>query len=116
MTLLQAGTIIRVPHKCEMPSVDWFDAVCLAAAVLDMPEPEDDDNVDAVEEKLIDSYGIDLDQFSRLTGNLLPMCSSDVSPLTQQVRRGFAKDGAYIVKTCALDFGNIKISDLINVE
>ncbi len=99
-----------------MPSIDWFDAACLAAAVLDVPEPEDDDNVDAIEEKLIDTYGIDMDQFSRLTGKLLPMCSSDVSPLTQQVRRGFAKDGAFIVKTYAMDFGDISVSDLINVS
>jgi len=35
-----------------MPSVDWFDAACLAAAVLDLPEPEEDSDVDSVEEKL----------------------------------------------------------------
>ena len=88
-----------------MPAIDWYEAACLAAAVLGEPEPEDDDSnhTDPIEDKLVDQYGIDLDQFSRLAGKLLPMCSQDVSPLTNRVRRGFTKDEAYIVKTYDLD-------------
>ena len=99
-----------------MPAIDWYEAACLAAAVLGEPEPEDDDSdhIDPIEDKLVDQYGMDLDQFSRLAGKLLPMCAQDVGTLSNRVRRGFVKDGRYIARTYDLDFGDVKISDLIN--
>jgi hypothetical protein len=65
----------------------------------------------------LDEYGIDIDAFSRLTGRLLPLCASDVSHLTDTVRRGFVKDGAYIVKRYDLEIpDDLKISDLISPQ
>lgn len=78
--------------------IDYFDAAELAAAVLDLPEIETDENIDTVADAFFDKFGIDLDQFAELAQRLVPMCAMDKSPLTDTFRRGFVRNGAYIVK------------------
>lgn len=78
--------------------IDYFDAADLAAAVLDLPEIETDDDIDAIADAFLDKFGIDLDQFAELARRLVPMCAMDKSPLTDTFRKGFVRNGAYIVK------------------
>ena len=78
--------------------IDYFDAAELAAAVLDLPEIEADEDIDTVADAFLHKFGMDLEQFAELARRLVPMCAMDKSPLTDTFRRGFVRDGAYIVK------------------
>ena len=78
--------------------VDYWEAAELAAAVLGVDAPETDADEAAIEEQFGEKYGIDLITFSDLVEKLVPMCAMDKSPLTNTFRKGFVRDGAYIVK------------------
>ena len=78
--------------------IDHVDAAELAAAVLDLPEIKTDEDIDTVADAFFDEFGMDLEQFAELARRLVPMCAMDKSPLTDAFRRGFVRNGAYIVK------------------
>ena len=79
--------------------IDHWESAELAAAVLDLENPEDDKAVEYVENQFMDRYGIDLNTFAELARRLVPLCAMDKSPLTDTFRKGFVRDGVYIVKT-----------------
>ena len=79
--------------------VDETEAACLAAAMLGLPEPDNDEQAEEVEDKFVTSFGIDLLTFTDMIERLLPLCTVAESPLTGNRYRGFAKDGCFIVKT-----------------
>lgn len=78
--------------------IDYWEAAELAAAVLGVDAPENDADEVAIEEQFGEKYGIDLITFGDLAEKLVPLCAMDKSPLTDTFRKGFVRDGAYIVK------------------
>lgn len=81
--------------------LDEFDAACIVAAMFNLPEPEDDSDIEQMEEKLNERIGIDLSTLANIATKLLPLCAEGVSPLTGKAYKGFAKDGVFIAKTYA---------------
>ena len=79
--------------------IDYWESAELAAAALGLENPEDDKAVEHVEDQFMGKYGIDLNTFAEIARKLVPLCAMDKSPLTDTFRRGFVRDGAYIVKT-----------------
>jgi hypothetical protein len=81
--------------------IDEFDAACVVAAVFNKEEPEDDEDIDALDDLLLERFGIDLPNFAELVERLLPLCAQNTSPLTGIRYRGFIhpKHGHFIVKT-----------------
>lgn len=79
--------------------IDEFDAACVAALMFHKEEPEDDSDVEEIDDLLVDRFGIDVCVFADLLERLLPFCASGISPATGTGYRGFAKDGCFIVKT-----------------
>ena len=78
--------------------IDYWESAELAAAVLGVEAPETDKATEAIEDQFVEKYGIDLNTFSEIAERLLPLCAMDKSPLTDTFRRGFVRDGSYIVK------------------
>jgi hypothetical protein len=78
--------------------IDYWESAELAAAVLGAEAPETDKATEAIENQFVEKYGIDLSTFSEIARRLLPLCAMDKSPLTDTFRKGFVRDGAYIVK------------------
>lgn len=78
--------------------IDYWEAAELAAAVLGIEEPCDDKATEATEDQFIEAFGIDLNTFAEIARRLVPLCAMDKSPLTGVCRKGFVRDGAYIVK------------------
>ena len=78
--------------------IDYWESAELAAAILGIDPPDSDKDVEKVEGDFIDKYQVDLDTLAKITEKLVPMCACDKSPLTGSFRRGFFRDGAYIVK------------------
>lgn len=78
--------------------INYWESAELAAAVLGIEAPETDADEALIEVQFAEKYGIDLITFSDLAEKLLPLCAMDKSPLTDTFRRGFVRDGAYIVK------------------
>lgn len=83
-----------------MPSVniDFWESAELAAAILDVDPPEDDEGVEKIEDNFLNRYGTDLETLAKIAEKLVPMCACDKSPLTGVFRRGFVRDGSYVVK------------------
>ena len=77
--------------------IDYWEAQELVGLILDISEEESDDE-DRVECLLLDRYGITLEDFTLLLGDLLPFVMEWKSPLTGNHYRGFGKDGCFIVK------------------
>jgi hypothetical protein len=77
--------------------IDYWEAAALAAAVLGVDAPETDADEAAIEEQFGEQYGIDLITFGTLAEKLVPMCAMDKCSLTDAFRKGFVRDGAYIV-------------------
>ena len=78
--------------------IDYWESAELAAAVLGVEAPETDKATESIEDQFVEKYGISLNTFSEIAIRLLPLCAMDKSPLTDTFRRGFVRDGAYIVK------------------
>lgn len=77
--------------------IDHWEAQELAGLMFGISEEESDDD-DHVEGLLVDRYGIGLEEFTLLLGDLLPFVMEGKSPLTGNHYRGFGKDGCFIVK------------------
>lgn len=82
-----------------MQLIEEFEALELAAAMLGQDEPETAEEEEALEEALLERFGVDIEVLTRVAGALLPLCACCRSPLTERSYRGFAKDGCFIVKT-----------------
>jgi hypothetical protein len=80
------------------PTVEDFEAIELAAAMLGKPEPETDDATRALEDECIDRFGVDPYQLAEIASHLLPLCEHGTAALSGASVRGFAKDGAFICK------------------
>ncbi len=78
--------------------ISRWEAAELAAVVLGVEKPCDDKEIESVEERFFQMFGIDLNDFAEIAMRLVPLCAMDKSPLTDKFRKGFAYDGAYIVK------------------
>jgi hypothetical protein len=75
-----------------------FEAIELAAHVLDMPEYyEEEDVIDAIGER----YGIDLETWQLITGTLIKMTPIVESPLTKTKYHAFLHNGMAIAKVKA---------------
>lgn len=83
--------------------IDHWESAELAAAVLGVAAPEEDKDIEKIEDAFISKYGVDLDNFASIAEKLVPLCGWDVSPLTGNFRRGFIRDGSYIVKQIVPD-------------
>jgi hypothetical protein len=81
--------------------IDYWESAELAAAVLGVEAPETDKATEAIEDQFVEKYGVGLDTFAEIAIGLLPLCAMDKSPLTDTFRKGFVRDGAYIVKITA---------------
>lgn len=77
-------------------AVDIYDVSDLFAQVLGY-NPEDYPE-DEVEDKCIQKYGLDFEELATLIEDLLPYCAEGRSPLTDTRYRGFAHNGAFIIK------------------
>lgn len=82
-----------------MQLINDFEAFELAAAMLGQDEPETAEQEEALEEALLERFGVDIEVLIKVAGALLPLCAEGRSPLTDRAYRGFAKDGCFIVKT-----------------
>jgi hypothetical protein len=71
-----------------------FEAIELAAHVLDMTYYEEEDVIDAI----ADTYNIDLDTWRLITGTLIKMTPIVVSPLTQTKYHAFMYQGMAVAK------------------
>lgn len=83
--------------KNTKPFIDRFDLEELAAHLTGLSEQEDYDNSD-IEEKLIEQYGIDLENFYELAGKLGALLDMAVSPLTEEPFIGFGTGNMWIAK------------------
>lgn len=78
--------------------LDEFEAAELVAAMFNLPEPEDDSDIERMEEKLNERIGIDLSTLANIATKLLPLCAEGVSPLTGKAYKGFARGHSFIAK------------------
>lgn len=78
--------------------LDEFEAAELVAAMYNLPEPEEDQDIEQMEEKLDEEFGIDLNTLAEIATKLLPLCAEGVSPLTGNAYRGFARGNGFIAK------------------
>lgn len=77
---------------------DVYDAADLWAAMRDKPAPENDDAIQELEDDIINYFGIDLFALAEIAGMLLPFCTVAELAISGEKARGFAKDGAFIIK------------------
>lgn len=82
-----------------MKPVEEFEALELAAAMLGRDEPETAEEEEALEQALLERFGVDIEVLIKVAGALLPLCACGRSSLTDRGYRGFARDGCFIVKT-----------------
>lgn len=74
-----------------MSRISEDDAIEVAAEILGLPEDEVEDWEEKVEEKLMETYGLDVETFTNLLRKLTPLCDAARSPLTDTLYRGFSK-------------------------
>ena len=66
---------------------------------------EEKDGAQVIEEKLVEKYGCDIDQFSGLINELLPMIFVAKSPLSDEMFKGFGvldKDRKHTTALCKM--------------
>jgi hypothetical protein len=74
------------------------DAMDVAAAIFGIDLFDDDENTVVVEDRMYDSYGMDIEQFAKLLEKLIPMVTVGKSALTGTLYRGLAQDDVFLVK------------------
>ena len=50
-----------------------------------------------LENFLYDHYNIDIESFTELIDDLLPLCDKGISPLTEIAYQGFGKDNVWLI-------------------
>lgn len=84
------------------PQVSDYEVLELFSHVIGLQPPEigdlTDDMMAIIEDRIQDRYSIGIDDLVRIVSDLLPFCAEGTSPLTQRSYRGFAADGAFIIK------------------
>lgn len=80
--------------------MDYTDIYGLLAYLAEKKEPGvyDLEDNDSLEDFVYDYYMIDVDSFSNLINDLLPLCDKDESPLTGTLYQGFGTDNVWLVK------------------
>lgn len=81
-----------------MSRLDDFDVMELMAYAVGMDPYDADFDESEAEDKLLDMFGVDLDQFHKLADALAKFTIATESPLSGKKYQGFVKDGAYIAK------------------
>ena len=80
-------------------AVNDFDVAELLCRVCGIdPDSEHVDAYRDSDQLALDRYGIDLDVLTRIVSDLLPFCAEGISALGGKRYKGFAHDGAFIVK------------------
>jgi len=75
-----------------------FEIEELACEILGLDYDEIDANTAIIEEHLIEEFNIDFDMFCELINRLVPLIEVGKSPLTDEIFKGFAKDGMWLSK------------------
>ena len=78
--------------------VDDYDVADLFCHIFGIDPTGDDSQMAIIEEYLAERYGIDLDTMTSIVSDMLPFCAEGCSALTGNRYRGFAADGAFIIK------------------
>jgi hypothetical protein len=79
-----------IVHDFEVPG--------LFAAMIGKPEPETDEETDALEQDCINEFGIDFYGLAEIAGLLLPLCEHANAAISGAPARGFATGGLFICK------------------
>lgn len=77
--------------------IDEFEAAELAAAMLGRPAPDDDADVYALCDALLEEFNLDWEQLATVAEKLMPLIAVG-TVLSGRTARGFARDGAFICK------------------
>ena len=80
--------------------MNYSDIYDLLAYLAKKKEPEayNIENEESLERFLYDYYNMDLDNFSNLIEDLLPLCDKEESPLTDTLYQGFSADNVWLVR------------------
>lgn len=71
----------------------------LACHILGLDYDEIDADTEIIEEKLMEQFDIDLNQFTYLVSHLLPLIDVGKSPLTEKTFKGFSNQkGIWLLK------------------
>jgi hypothetical protein len=81
-----------------MATVYDFEAAELFAAMINKPEPETDEDTEALQQQCIDQFGVDFYGLAEIVERLLPLCEHANAALSGASARGFARNGAFICK------------------
>ena len=87
-------------------TVHDFEAIELFAAMIGKPEPETDEETDALERQCINDFGVDFYGLAEIAERLLPLCEHANAAISGAAARGFAKDGMFICKVYDEDLNN----------
>lgn len=79
-----------IVHDFEVPE--------LFAAMIGKPEPETDEETEALEQQCIDDFGVDFCGLAEIAERLLPLCEHAHAALSGAPARGFARGGRFICK------------------
>jgi hypothetical protein len=75
-----------------------FEAAELFAAMMNKPEPETDEDTEALQQQCIDQFGVDFYGLAEIVERLLPLCEHARTAFSGASARGFARNGAFICK------------------
>ena len=89
----------------KLVKVNSFDIEELACYITGLNYDEIDADTDIIDEKIIEEFGCDLQQFTCIIQRLLPMIDVGSSPLTNKRYKGFSntEKGVWFVK---MDIGS----------
>lgn len=75
--------------------MEHYEIIELALAVLGLDEDFDDEDEldDYIEEKVIERFNVNLEQFGKIAEALIPLTIPARSPLTNKLYQGFTRDG-----------------------
>ena len=84
----------------EIEKLHWLDVAELASHITGTTHQFENDDIDAVEEKVIEMFDCDLNGFGEIVSRLLPMVTVSRSPLSESIIQGFAdrKNKVFILK------------------
>jgi hypothetical protein len=74
----------------KVERIDRYDVEELACKIVGLDYDEIDADEQVIEDKMIDLYGCDLDQFASIIDKLLPMIDVGSSPITKERYKGFS--------------------------
>lgn len=78
--------------------IDYWEVEELAAAMLNRSREYENGDIDWIEDAFYEKFNVDLVDLEKIVRKLIPMIVTDISPITNEPRRGFANGLTYIVK------------------